>query len=96
MRRIAAWRDTFILINGNAFEKLDGMIKDSMRNITKSRRSHNGKQALEESWHKWLLSGGNAFVTQAGGNLLEDDRVDGVAGMLHLGLTLLGHRDLRC
>ena len=95
MIRVSGWRDAFLERNVTAFENLGKQVVTSMEAISKSARQANGEQARTTSWRNWLLSGGNVFLTQADGMLLEEDHVDGGAGIVHLGLTLFGHRHLR-
>lgn len=94
--RVGVWRDDFMRKNEQDWERLQSMLRARMEAVPKAKRGLNGNQVLTEDWHNWCLSGGNLFLTDAGGNLLEDDHVDGGRGVVHMGITLFGNRFLRC
>jgi hypothetical protein len=56
----------------------------------------NGKHVLETPFEKYFLTGAHLFLTEANGDLIEDPHFDGGAGVLHVGLTLTGRRNLKC
>lgn len=100
--RVAKWREAFVQVNKAAFTQLDRDIKSKLRELPSGELRENGEHALEQPWETWALTGGNLFLTQAGRShqggvhLLEDDHVDGGAGIMLLAITLFGKRLLHC
>ena len=96
LARVAAWRAAFLEINAKAFDHLWENVKIRLRTLPRGRRGQNGQHALDSNWKDVGLASGNLFLTQANGSFLEDAHCDGGAGIIHMGMTLFGARNLRC
>lgn len=95
LQRTAKWVLAWKQKNGKAIQTLGRMVVERMQSLSCTQRNQNGNHAMVTPVDEWCLTGGNLFLTQAGGNLLEDAHVDGGAGVLHMGMTLFGNRSLR-
>ena len=91
LKRSAAWRVAWGKKNTDKLKKLQRQIKERMVALP-GPMSKNRMLARDADVLKTACTAGEVFITQADGELEEEDHCDGSGGTLHTGLTLYGDR----
>ena len=93
--RMRAWIRAFRDLNSYAFA---GFYAQASSRIVDMDGNKNSEHFLENPWHTWLLQAAEVHVLPNAGarNVKENRHQDGSGGMIHMGLTLFGRRDVVC
>ena len=96
--RCRSWYLAFINKNSAVFAEMKALGDAALRRL--GVEGENVDDFLDSSWREWALSAGELVFTQAsnsaGEQWSEPEHQDGGASILHLGLTVYGHRELVC
>ena len=91
--RMRAWICAFRDLNKDAFAQF--YVQASGR-IVGLEGNLNSQHFLDNPWHTWLLQAAEIHVFPNAAGKKENLHQDGSGGMIHLGLTLFGRRDVVC
>jgi hypothetical protein len=93
--RLRAWICAFRDVNKDVFAEF--YVRASRRIIgAEFAGNRNSEHFLDTPWHQWLLQAAEVHVFPQAGRVKENLHQDGSAGVIHMGLTLYGRRDVVC
>ena len=94
--RLRAFFAAFKVANRAVLETLGERLRTMASGLAPQGMDDNRKHFLQHPVSSWFCNAAEMVISEAGGEWQEPNHQDGAASVMHMGLTLWGHRLLTC